>query len=78
MSKIRMKSLIEIIGTQRILVENYLGLISYDSNQIVIRTHFENICVKGENLMLRFMHSERLVITGNIFVVLFGAEIDNA
>lgn len=72
------KSLVEIIGTHRVLIENYLSLISYEPEQIVIRARFNTISIQGNNLKLKLMHKERLVVVGEILTVNLRTERENA
>lgn len=59
-------SLIEIYGQNRILIENHRGIIAYEVRQIQIKVSFGCIVVCGQNLKLRNMSKEKLVITGKI------------
>lgn len=59
-------SLIEICGQNRILIENHRGIIAYEVRQIQIKVSFGCIVVCGQNLKLRNMSKEKLVITGKI------------
>ena len=58
--------LVEIYNNQRVLIENHHGILSYECHEIHIRMCYGKICVCGENLELRRISKEQLVITGNI------------
>lgn len=59
-------SLVEICGQNRILIENHHGIAAYDEQKIQIKVSYGEIAVLGQNLKLRNMRKERLVITGKI------------
>lgn len=71
------KSLVEIVGSQRVLVENHLGLSTYGQEKVVIRTRFGKIQIEGNGLRLKYMHKERLIVSGKILAVFLGAEEEN-
>lgn len=58
--------LVEIYNNKRILIENHQGILSYECHEIHIRMRYGRICICGENLELRRMSKEQLVITGCI------------
>lgn len=61
--------LVEICGQNRVLVENHRGIAGYEEQAIQINVKFGRITVCGENLKLRNMSKEKLVITGKILEV---------
>lgn len=61
--------LIEILGNRRVLIENQTGVCSYDRCNITVRVRQGLIVISGENLELREMTKNQLVITGLIFGV---------
>lgn len=60
------RSLIEIAGEDRILVENHLGVCEYSRERIGVNLKFGRAEVCGEGLELACMTREQLVITGCI------------
>ena len=60
------RSLIELIDDQRLLVENHLGVITYDTNMIDIKTKFGQLCVEGRDLLMAYLTKDKIVITGQI------------
>lgn len=58
--------LVEIVGRQRVLVENHQGVDQYSCTQIGIKVSYGRLCVCGKGLQLLQMSRERLVITGSI------------
>ena len=58
--------LVEIVGNQRILIENHTCIDSYSSQEICIRVKYGYITINGDHLFLNYMSPEKLVITGSI------------
>ena len=63
------RSLIEIVGCSRVLIENHRGIIGYEDHEILIRVRYGCICITGKHLKLAKMCKGKLVITGNISAV---------
>lgn len=69
--------LVEIVGCNRVLIENHMGVCDYGTQQIIIRVPKGSICVCGKQLELSQMTKEVLVVTGLITsVVLHGGIAD--
>ena len=60
-----------VIGGQRVIVENHKGLMDYGPNNIVIAGGKVTLKLTGDNLELRAMNAEDLLITGDVFQVEF-------
>ena len=58
--------LIEIVGRQRVLVENHQGVNQYSCAQIGVKVSYGSVRIIGKGLRLLQMSKERLVITGCI------------
>ncbi len=58
--------LLELLGNNRVLIENHRGIMEYGSERIQVRVKFGSICVCGEKLQLCRMQGTLLVITGCI------------
>ncbi|MBE6947576.1 MAG: sporulation protein [Ruminococcaceae bacterium] len=58
--------LVEIIGTRRVLIENYRGVIEYGDALVRIRVKYGSITVCGKHLELTRMTREHLIISGRI------------
>lgn len=58
--------LIEVIGFNRMLIENHICIDSYCPQEISIRVKYGSITVEGDCLQLAYMSPEKLVITGKI------------
>ena len=61
--------IMELCDQRRLLVENHQGIVGYSCNEIQIKVRFGRICVCGENLKLKQMCRNKLVITGKICTV---------
>ena len=58
--------LLEMYGCRRVLIEWHQGVVSYDTQQVHVKTGVGILCVTGEGLQLCRMCREQLVITGKI------------
>ena len=58
--------LIEIIGYQRVLIENHQGVTAYGRSEIRVKVCYGQICIGGLDLELACMSKHQLVITGQI------------
>jgi len=69
------KSLVEIAGNQRVLIENHMGVKAYSRERILIQVKSGTVEICGCCLELCQMTREQLVITGRIAgVTLHGRE----
>ena len=60
------ETLLEVVGTQRVLIENHCGLLEYGDTQMCIKVKNGSIRICGRNLSLALMSRERLIICGCI------------
>ena len=58
--------LVEIAGTERVLIENNQGVVCYEPSVIQVKTKHGQICVEGQSLELSCMTRGKLVIHGQI------------
>ena len=63
------RSLIEIVGSDRILIENHKGIIAYTCEVIRVRTADGIVSVCGSNMAIQCMSKFQLVVTGCIRAV---------
>lgn len=61
--------IVEICGDGRVIVENHGGVMEYSGEVIRIRVRYGSILIGGEDLLLRKMCGQQLVITGKIGAV---------
>lgn len=58
--------IIEVIGNNRVLVENHISITEYTDSTVCIRMKFGCACIHGTDLIIHKMCKEQLVIAGNI------------
>ena len=58
--------LVEIVGTNRVLIENYQGVHSYDPMEIQVCVKEGKIVICGSCMKLSCMTKSQLLISGNI------------
>jgi sporulation protein YqfC len=61
--------IIEICGTERVLIENHGGVAGYSCTEINVKTAVGNILISGENLCLTRMNKASLIVRGKICAV---------
>lgn len=61
--------LVEISGYNRILIENYMGILLYSQCLVQVQLSLGNISVSGTDLRIMQISKEQLVITGHIHVL---------
>lgn len=63
--------IVEVVGNQRVLIENHCGIKVYSREEIVANVKFGRICVCGSALEIARMTKEQLVIRGEINGIAF-------
>lgn len=58
--------LVEIVGNNRLLIENHCGVADYGRNEIHVKVSYGAICVQGTCLQLVQMSKQQLLISGCI------------
>ena len=58
--------LLELLGRERVLIENHQGVQEYGGEKISVKTSFGSVCVCGKDLRLSCLSRERLVIIGPV------------
>lgn len=58
--------LVELVGTDRVLIENHMGVLSYSLEEIEIKVTYGKFSVTGRDLKLMQMNREQMVIVGRI------------
>jgi sporulation protein YqfC len=66
---LRPRTLIEIYGKERLLVEQHRGILAYGDECIRIGTSFGEVRVEGADLRLCCMSRQQVVIRGRIDAV---------
>lgn len=65
------QSLIEILGKNRVLIENHCGVTNYGTEEICVKTKSNCISICGSQLELIQMTKDCLIINGTIECVRF-------
>lgn len=58
--------LISLIGREEVTIENYKGILAYAEDTVRIGTAAGILCLKGQELSIRELTAECLVVTGRI------------
>ncbi|MBQ7099216.1 MAG: YabP/YqfC family sporulation protein [Oscillospiraceae bacterium] len=66
---LRPKTLIELYGNERVLIEEHRGILGYGDDAIRVGTSFGALVVEGTELRLCCMSRSQLVIRGRIACV---------
>lgn len=62
---------VSIIGSMRVVIENYKGILEYDKDVILLQGKQSKIKVCGNCLKVRSYNEEEIIIDGQIDSVLF-------
>ena len=65
------QTVVEVIGHNRVLIENHQGVIGYGKEQIRVKVPFGEVHICGGCLSLARMSRERLVVYGRIGQIVF-------
>ena len=57
---------VTIVGFERVLIENYRGILEYQDYFVSVNTHIGILNINGFNLNLEEMTTDDLLITGKI------------
>lgn len=57
---------ITIVGFEKILIENYRGILEYQDYFVRLSTYIGNVNINGFNLKLEEMTTDDLLVTGKI------------
>lgn len=60
------QSVVELLGDNRVLVENHRRIIEYDLERACIAVSYGKVIIMGCNLQLRHVASRKLLVTGRI------------
>lgn len=58
-----------VIGNKELYIENYHGLLDYNSNYIRIRAKHCSVVIKGKNLTILYYSDEDMSIKGEILTI---------
>ena len=60
------RTLLELLGQQRLVVEHHRGIVCYGEEEIVIKASYGLVSITGKNMSLCRMSREQLCIRGRI------------
>ncbi len=60
------QSVLELLGDDRVLIENHKGISEYGKQCITVGVHYGSVRIEGSGLALRRMEPGQLVIMGKI------------
>lgn len=60
------QTLIELLDTGRVIIENHKGVCLYSKEEIAVKTCFGAVIIEGDCLEIAKMTKEQLVIIGSI------------
>ena len=63
---LRPKTLVELYGNERVLIEEHRGILGYGDEEIRVGTSFGALVIEGMELRLCCMSRSQLVIQGRI------------
>ena len=61
--------LIRIVGREEFYIENYRGILEYQTDKILIQTKVGQIYLGGKNLQIDYYTNEEMKVTGRIDVL---------
>lgn len=60
---------ITVVGNKFVSIENYLSIVTYDTNLIKIKTKIKTIKISGDNLLLKYITDGEIGVKGIIYSV---------
>lgn len=64
---------ISLLSDREIRIENYLSVLLYENDQLIVKTKDNNITIKGEHLSIDIITDEDFTIKGRIFSLEFSS-----
>lgn len=58
---------VTLVSNTFVKIENYLSIITYDTNLIKIKTKVKTIKITGDKLLLKYIETEEIGIKGLIY-----------
>lgn len=58
---------VTLVSNTFVRIENYLSIITYDTNLIKIKTKVKTIKITGDKLLLKYIETEEIGIKGLIY-----------
>lgn len=60
---------VTVVGNKFVSIENYLSIVTYDTNLIKIKTKVKTIKISGDKLLLKYITDAEIGIKGIIYSV---------
>ncbi len=60
-----------VLGSQQVSIENHKGIIEYDEKIVRINTGNGIVKIEGNNLMIKYVLQEEIIIEGEISAIIF-------
>lgn len=67
---------ITMVGNLQVVIENHRGLLDFDGKEVRIMLERGKIRISGENLTLRSLQADEIVVDGSIRNLLFEEDTD--
>lgn len=64
---------ISLLSDREIRIENYLSVLLYENDQLIVKTKDNNITIKGEHLSIDIITDEEFTIKGRVFSLEFSS-----
>lgn len=64
--QIKPRTLVEVIGKKRVLVEHHRGILGYGTEEILVGTGYGVLRIRGAELRLCCMSRQQLFVSGRI------------
>ena len=62
---------ITLVGDLQLVIENHRGIEDFDGSHVRIALERGTLVIKGDNLTLRSIHTDEIVVDGSIKALLF-------
>lgn len=64
---------ISLLSDREIRIENYLSVLLYENDQLIVKTKDNNITIKGEHLSIDIITDEEFTIKGKLLSLEFSS-----
>ena len=64
-------SIIELVGDEKLIIENHRGIVKYSCEEMQVRVGFGTVCISGKNLSMSELMCEEITLEGEIAKIEF-------
>ena len=64
-------SVIELVGDEKLTIENHRGILRYSDEEMQIKASFGTVCISGKNLSVSELVCEEITVKGEICKIEF-------